>query len=273
MARKGSAKYQPLSYPNPGTIRIPDVALLRSKRQLRLIQEIAAAAWDNLSAIMRRTGCIELSQALGKLEFTLVDLMNPNKEADQPDTRAIVAGTRLGYVIGTMENGSGVAHSNQSESHYTAAMLLISARLADELPPTAMSEFATECGYVLARSGDEALDILTEIAEKHAEKLRTASRPQHAAPGSDFGTGSTSTPQHAAKPPGSELSSSSTEHPEDYDIDYDLTEWTSDHRTRLTRLLDATGIPFSLRNLYLVVDPEHESEVDDILDSMNLDLE
>lgn len=96
-------------------------------------------------------------------------------------------------------------------------------------------------------------------------------RPRHAAPQPDSGTGSTSTPRHAAQPPMSELSASSTERSVervDYDTDYDLTEWTSEQRTSLTRLLDATGIPFSLRNLHLLVDRRFESEVDDILDSM-----
>ena len=87
------------------------------------------------------------------------------------------------------------------------------------------------------------------------------------------GYGPNSTPRHATQPPMSEISSPSTEpsvERVDYDADYDLTEWTSDQRTRLTRLLDATGVPFSLRNLHLLVDRRFESEVDDILESMNL---
>lgn len=95
--------------------------------------------------------------------------------------------------------------------------------------------------------------------------------PRHAAHPPAPELSSSSTPRHAAQPPVTELSSSSTERSierVDYDADYDLTEWTSDQRTRLTRLLDATGIPFSLGNLHLLVDRRFESEVDDILDSM-----
>ena len=172
MARKCSAKYQLLSSPDPEKIRIPDAALLRSKKDVQVIQEIAAAARDNLFAIRGPTGGVELSQVLGKLEFRLLDLMNPGQSDDTPGAPAIVTGVRLGYVIGTMENGSRVAHSNQSEAHYRWAMTLISSEIAQWSPPTAMSEFATECGYFLGRSGDKALDYLTEIAERNGEKLR-----------------------------------------------------------------------------------------------------
>jgi hypothetical protein len=55
-------------------------------------------------------------------------------------------------------------------------------------------------------------------------------------------------------------------------VDYEFYGLPSDHRARLARLLDATGIPFSMRNLHLVVDREHESEVDKIIDSLAIDL-
>jgi hypothetical protein len=131
--------------------------------------------------------------------------------------------------------------------------------------------------------GDNPSDDNDETAPK-ATVL--PAQPRHAAPqpNPDRGPtstprhgaqpGSASTPRHAATPSVSELSSSSTERsPEqvdDYSIDYDLTEWTSDERKRLTRLLDAKGVPFSLRNHYLVVDREYESEVDHLLDSLTI---
>ena len=62
-----------------------------------------------------------------------------------------------------MENESGVAHPNESEVHYTTAMTLISSEFARKVPPTVMSEFATECGYFLARSGDKALRRSYEV--------------------------------------------------------------------------------------------------------------
>lgn len=173
MARKGKAKYQRLSYPDPGMIRIPDGSLLQSKKEVRLIQEIIEAAQENLAKFSGPTAGVELSEALGKLEFRLLDLLNPGQEGDPPGTPAIVLGARLGYMIGTMENGSGVAHPNESEMHYATAMTFISAQISERFPPTIMSEFATESGYVLARSGDTELDALTTIAQNNAEKLRS----------------------------------------------------------------------------------------------------
>jgi hypothetical protein len=55
-------------------------------------------------------------------------------------------------------------------------------------------------------------------------------------------------------------------------VDYEFCGLPSDDLARLARLLDATGIPFCMRNLHLVVDREHESEVDKILDSLTIDL-
>ena len=169
MTRRGSARYQPITYPDPATIRMPDVALLGKKKEYRLVEEIAIAARANVLAIQGDGG--ELSQALGELEGRFLDLMNPGEESDPPGTPGIVTGIRLGFVIGTLENESGVAHPNESEVHYTTAMTLISSEFAQKVPPTAMSEFATECGYFLARSGDNALDTLTKLVEKNAENL------------------------------------------------------------------------------------------------------
>ena len=196
MTRRGSARYQPFTYPDPARIRIPDVALLGKKKEFRLIEEIAIAARANVLAIRGDGG--ELSQALGKLEGRFLDLMNPGEEGDPLGTPGFVAGIRLGYVIGTMENESGVAHPNESEVHYTTAMTLISSEFAQKVPPTVMSEFATECGYFLARSGDHALDTLTKVVEKNAENLRTGSQPRHAKRGPDSHKDSASTPRHAA---------------------------------------------------------------------------
>lgn len=176
---------------------MPDVALLGKKKELRLIEEIAIAARANVLAI-QNTGGGDLSQALGKLEFRFLELMNRGEEGDPPGTSGVVAAIRLGYVIGTMENGSGVAHPNESEVHYTTAMTLISSEFAEKMPPTVMSEFATECGYFLARSGDKAFDTLTKFVEKNAENLRTGAQPRHAKRGPDSHKDSTATPRHAA---------------------------------------------------------------------------
>jgi len=172
MTRKGGAKYTSMESPQPGQIRIPDMALLSNKKQKSLVQEIAVAARQNLAAIAGSTGGTALSQALGKLEYRLLDLLNPGKSEDPPGTPAIIAGARLGYVIGVMENGSGVAHEGRSESHYTTAMVIISSELSQSLPPTAMSEFATECGYYLARTNDQSLAALADLATARAELLR-----------------------------------------------------------------------------------------------------
>ncbi len=171
MNRKGTAKYTPMSSPHPDRMRTLDVTLLRNKKEVRLVQEIATAARQHFKEIKRPTGSVGGSQALGMLEYRLVNLMNPGEEQKPPSAPGIVAGARLGYVIGVMENGSGIAHDGQCEAHYTNAMVVISTEFSRVLPPTAMSEFATECGYYLARTHDQTLDGLMEIANQHAVKL------------------------------------------------------------------------------------------------------
>jgi hypothetical protein len=172
MARKGSAKYSPMSSPAPNVMRMPDMDLMRNKKDVRLIQEIADAARDNWTGIRGPTGGVDLSQALGKLELNLLGMMNPGEEGDPPDTPAIVANARLGYVIGTMENGSGVAHAGECECHYSTAMVMISSEIAQMVTPTTMSEFALEAGYYLARTSDRTIDALLDIANRNVEALR-----------------------------------------------------------------------------------------------------
>jgi hypothetical protein len=248
MARKGSAKYQPLSYPNPDTVRIPDFTLLRSKKELRFILEIAAAARENLFAIRGPTGGVELSQALGKMEFRLLDLMNRGQDGDPPGTPGIVTGVRLGYVIGTMENGSGVAHPNQSEAHYTAAMTIISAEIAQKMPPTVMSEFATECGYFLGRSGDEALDTLTDIAEKNGEKLRNQEEfdaENARISKSAEGESGTEEAEAGTDITGAEVGAvTDDDELDEAEVEYDMSAWTSSQCSAFTRRLDEAGIPW-----------------------------
>ena len=64
-------------------------------------------------------------------------------------------------------------------------MTLIGSEFAQKVPPTEMSEFATECGYFLARSGDKALDTLSKSVEKNSQSLRIGSQPLHAKRGPD----------------------------------------------------------------------------------------
>ena len=76
-------------------------------------------------------------------------------------------------------------------------MTLIGSEFAQKVPPTVMSEFATECGYFLARSGDKALGTLSKSVEKNSQSLRMG--PNHYTPkGGRIPMDSTSTPRHAA---------------------------------------------------------------------------
>ncbi len=95
-------------------------------------------------------------------------------------------------------------------------------------------------------------------ADSDGTDTTTASRPRHAT-SSDPGTGFTSIPRHAA--------------PEDQ-VEYEISALTPDQRVRLARLLDATGVPYSVsgRRQFLV-DREHESKVDSIFDSLPVDLD
>ncbi len=171
--RKGAAKYIPMSSPNPERVMLPDLSILKDRNHLRLTQEIAGVARENLLSIKGPTGGVDLSPALGKLEHRLLDLLDPDEKENPPSTPAILTGARLGYLIGRMENGSGVAHAGECEVHYLLALDMVGAEVARIASPTVMSTFATECGYYLARTNDRTLDGLTKVANRYAEMLRS----------------------------------------------------------------------------------------------------
>ena len=72
------------------------------------------------------------------------------------------------------------------------------------------------------------------------------------------GTGSSSIPRHAAV---------------DDQVEYEISALTSDQRVRLAKLLDVTGVPYSVSGQrQFVVDREYEPKVDNIFDSLMIDL-
>ncbi len=231
---------------------MPDVDLMRNQKDMRLIQEIADVARENWKGIRGPTGGVDLSRALGKLEYELLDMMNPGAEDDPPDTPSIVANTRLGYVIGIMENGSGVAHAGECESHYSMAMIMISAEIAQMAPPTTMSEFGLEAGYYLARTNDRTIEALLGIAERNAEALGAKPNPL------------SSTEQDSAV--GSPASD-----PPDGGVIYSVENWRHSKVVELVRALEAVGIPYEWDNEReegVLLDRKYEAAVDTIISQL-----
>jgi len=151
--KKGKAVYVPLARPKAGVVRLADLALATPK-EFPYSMEIAAVAKDNLLSLPGAGAA--LSGALRTFEDHLVDL------AKGEDDKEIRMGARLGYVLGTMENGSGVEHPRESERHYLMAMMLLTTTIGNTATP--LFEFACDSGYVLARSRDRDLDALVNNA-------------------------------------------------------------------------------------------------------------
>lgn len=170
--RRDLAAYRPLVLPAPDTLRLPDVGPLSKKAEAAVCHEIAKFALDHWLKFRGPKGGAELSEALGDFETDYLDLFAPGSDNGPEDRPSILAYGRLGYVVGQMENASGVARTGESEHHYTSALGLLSAQLSQQVPQTVRSDFAMECGYYLARVGDEAYDDLIEIAEDGIETLR-----------------------------------------------------------------------------------------------------
>jgi hypothetical protein len=118
----------------------------------------------------------DLAPALRMFVSYLIDLLVGDDGNDREGFRdSVFTGAALGYVIGMMENASGVAKPGRSEGHYRMAMELAQANLPEELRTLAY-EYAKESGYYLARKGAISLDEIVAGASAYVDELRTSAR-------------------------------------------------------------------------------------------------
>ena len=140
-----------------GDVSIPDMGLFANARERAFCMEIASVARENLLSLPEAGGT--LSVRLGIFEGQVMALMGVEDDAGAKEIRIAA---RLGYVVGAMENGSGVEHSEQSEIHYLMALDLVTMTLGNTA--SFMFEFTSSGGYFLARTRDQGLQPLVYAA-------------------------------------------------------------------------------------------------------------
>jgi hypothetical protein len=145
------------------------MTLLSNEVERDEIVSLAAAAHES---VMKVQVAGDLAPVLGMFVAYLVDLLGGDDEKDREAFEGPVCmGATLGYVIGMMENTSGVARSDKSEGHYQMAMHVAQAGLPLDLQTIAY-EYAKESGYYLARTGEVLFDEIVTEASACADQLR-----------------------------------------------------------------------------------------------------
>jgi hypothetical protein len=161
-----------IQFPTPGATRVPseaEMALLSNEVERNKIASLAAVAHDH---VMKVQGVGDLASVLGMFVVYLVDLLGDGEEKDREAfEEPVCMGATLGYVIGTMENASGVARPAESEGHYLMAMHVAQAGLPVDLQTIAY-EYAKESGYYLARTGEASFDEIVSKASGCVDQLR-----------------------------------------------------------------------------------------------------
>ena len=144
-------QYIALEVPRVGVNRPREWASLTKLKDRALAKKIAKGVMENLS----------LEVFGDALAIFARDLHSLGGRGD----RDIDLGALIGYMIGTLENTSGVERSGESECHYLLALELITSRYREEVRvPGPLFEFAIDGGYFLARTRDRSLDRLLQIA-------------------------------------------------------------------------------------------------------------
>jgi hypothetical protein len=161
-----------LCFPVPGATPVPseaEMGLLGDEAERDRISSLAAAAHDQ---VMKVQGVGDLDSVLAMLVAYLVDLLGDGEETEREAFEGPVCmGATLGYVIGTMENASGVARAGKSEAHYLMAMHVAQAGLPVELQTIAY-QYAKESGYCLARNGEDCFNEIVAEASTCVDQLR-----------------------------------------------------------------------------------------------------
>jgi hypothetical protein len=145
------------------------MALLSNEAERDKVVSLAGAAHES---VMKVQVAGELAPVLGMFVAYLVDVLVGDDERYCPAFEGPVClGATLGYVIGTMENASGVARPGKSEGHYQMAMHVAQAGLPLDLQTIAY-EYAKESGYYLARTGEDSFDEIVIKASACMDQLR-----------------------------------------------------------------------------------------------------
>jgi hypothetical protein len=156
--------YEPLREPSIQTIRIPHLELMQREEDRDIIVATAKLATEAMVAAMDAPE--PLSRHLYRLQRCFEVLLGR-----EPHGRAIVAGANIGYIIGEMENESGVEREGMSEQHYACALHCVTLNLPSDVTNSVYFGFIEDCGYYLARIGGLGLDDLRTIVRHEVQWL------------------------------------------------------------------------------------------------------
>jgi hypothetical protein len=162
--RPPSGSYTLLSPPSFGTIPTPDTAATSNEPQM--IRQLAQFVPESLAKV-------ELSDLekqfplLGSFRGKLLDALAVGRESMREDLdNALSYPLAAGWVVGELENESGVARAGSSQGLYWSAMVAVWSDLSGKGPIEGLDAeetFSLQAGYYVARTGPEGIaGVLTE---------------------------------------------------------------------------------------------------------------
>ena len=162
--RPPSGSYTLLSPPSFGTIPTPDIAALSSEPQT--IDQLADFVRESLAKV-------ELSDLetqfppLQSFRGKLFDALAVGRESMREDLdNALSYPLASGWVVGELENESGVARAGSSQGLYWSAMVAVWRQLGGKGPIEGLEAeeaFSLQAGYYVSRTGLEGIaGVLTE---------------------------------------------------------------------------------------------------------------
>jgi hypothetical protein len=163
--KKVRLAYEDLLEPSLWRMRIPPVQLMKRSVDSDAVNEIADMASRNLLSVLKsKPG--GLSDALDTLVAHLRQILGESHAG------AAFIGPGIGYIIGEMENQSGVEVAGQSEQHYVMALWMSEAQMPEGATASTYFGFACDCGYYLARTRDASLAQLCDFASSEVSSWR-----------------------------------------------------------------------------------------------------
>jgi hypothetical protein len=164
--------YSPLSFPRFGNLAFLNLRV--PKRDSFVVQGIMDVAMNNLD----KTGPAAFAQrapSAAILEQELVVLFSKGDDSVIPRLGPqVAAGVQIGYMIGILENNSGIARHDQAEGHYWNALAMMNLQLSQQLPTEEFweeSNYSIAAGYYLGRKGHLAIQ---ELLGRLQSQLRAA---------------------------------------------------------------------------------------------------
>lgn len=230
MDNKIEAVYGDLSKPSIQEFYFPPVELMQREQDRDFIVATAQSATEAMVDAMKSPEPV--SPQLYRLGRVFGELLGR-----EPHGGAIVAGSVIGYIIGEMENESGVEREGMSEQHYECALQCAMAFLPDEVTDSYYFLFAEECGYYLARMRGRGLDDLCAIARQEVEWMES----------------------HGVR------SSSESDPVKPGAVIYEVETWQHRQVVKLVAALEGAHIPYQWDDEGLCVDRQFESAVDALI--------